>query len=183
MPEAHRLNYLRMESRYDDHIWRIFVPAAQELLGEKSHRAVNKELKQIAVALVVARPVDYFVWVAKAFRRGIGKMASDMMLNPASLVIFLLTLFTMLAYSVRFLDQRRRPGEVSRQTAVLFLLACPFALLKLTTVILVSIPIERMTSPAGLFVPVVFTALLADAISGLFSKPHAPSPRAETSPS
>ncbi len=180
MREADRLNYLRMESQYDDHIWRIFVPAAEELLGEESHDAVNSQLQETASAIIRARPKDYLVWLAKAFRRGMVKLVSEFVLNPVSLVLFLSTLAVLLVGVAGFLHGRGQPAAISRQTGLIFLMAVLFAAMKLGVVILVSIPIERMTMPMGQFVPVVFMAFLADAVPGLASKLRGPKRLDET---
>jgi hypothetical protein len=180
MPEAHRLNYLRMEQQYDDHIWRIFVPAAEEVLGEESNALINTQLRETATALIFARPRDYLIWLAKAFRRGMETLVSDVVLNPVSLVLFLSMLLAVFIGVVGFLNGCEPPFFLSRQTGVLFLIAFLFAAMKLAVVILVCIPIGRMTMAMGLFVPVVLTAFLADVVPRLASTRHAPKPPAET---
>ncbi len=174
LPEANPLNYLRMESQYDDHLWRIFVPAAEDTLGKDSHDAINTQLKEMATAIIRLRPKEYLIWLAKAFRRGVEKLVSEFVLNPVSLVIFLLTLSAMLVGVVRSFHGHEEPFLLSRRTGLLFLIAVLFAFMKLGVVILVSMPIGRLTMPMGLFVPVVFTAFLADVVPRVFSTRRAP---------
>jgi hypothetical protein len=182
MPDAEPLSYLRMESRYDDTLWRIFVPAAEEVLGKDAHDAVNSQLKEMATAIIWLRPKAYLIWLAKAFRRGMEKLVSEFVLNPVSLLLFLITLASVLWGIVRSFHGDERPFTLSRPLGLLFLIAVLFALMKLGVVILVSIPIERMTMAMGLFVPLVFTAFLTDAVPLLASRRHAPSPPAGRSP-
>lgn len=176
MPDADPLNYMRMESQYDDTLWRIFVPAAEDVLGKDSHDAVNSQLKDMAKAIIRQRPTEYLTWLVKAFRRGMEKLASEFMLNPASLVLFLCTLAAILWGIVRSFHGQEQPFMLSRATGLLFLIAVLFALMKLAVVILVSIPIGRMTMAMGLFVPVVFMAFLTDLAPKLLSKRHALKP-------
>jgi len=162
-------------TRYDDMIWRVFVPAAEQLPGRRSHDEVNSQLKELATALVILHPGDYAIWLAKAFRRGIEQVAVDFVRNPVSLALLLLTLMVGAVRAIRFLRGDSWKWSFSQQAGILFVMSLTLALMKLAVVILVSIPIERMTMPVGLLIPPLLVTFLADVVPGLCSRQCEPS--------
>ena len=161
-----RMNYMTLESRYDATIWGVLQPAAEELYGA-DHRLINTELRRLASALVWARPKLYAIWLAKSARQAVRLVVSDLVANPAYL---LLTVACVLAQIARILTSATGPtprlrsetGETNHEgpEGVLFLLAVLYAWLQLLLVILVCPPLGRMTDAAAVLLPTVLTSFL-----------------------
>ncbi len=78
--------YFAIEHGFDIETWEVCVPAAQEVYGD-DWRHQNQGLAELSKAIVLARPVDYCIWLLKALNRGVYMVLSEMVTNP---VYFLL---------------------------------------------------------------------------------------------
>lgn len=154
--ESSKLNYERIERRYDDTIWRIYLPAAEELAGNAPVR-VNSDLKRLAFEIIKRRPRDYVIWVAKATRQAVRKLVSDFVLNPVYLALLFATIGTQLLCILRHspAPDATCPGA----TASLFVVAMVYATASLSVVIIVCPPLGRMTDAAGLFMAPAITSV------------------------
>ncbi len=170
-PVGDRMNYTTMELRYDETIWRVFQPAAEELYGADPRR-INTELRRLATSLVWARPKLYAVWLAKSARQAVRIVVSDLVTNP---VYLLLTILCVLAQIARILlssgaraaNERTAgsPPETAQPIragpgSALFLLAVLYAGLQLLLVILVCPPLGRMSDAAAVLLPTILMSFL-----------------------
>lgn len=166
LPDSHaadRMNYMTMEMRYDETIWRVFQPAAEELYGN-DHRRINAELRRLASALVRARPKLYAIWLAKSARQAVRITVSDFVTNP---VYLLLTITCVVVQIARILfsamaGPRLETTVITRESpeGTLFLLAVSYAALQLLLVILVCPPLGRMTDAAAVLLPTILMSFL-----------------------
>ncbi len=164
-------NYSEMEARYDTTIWQVFHPAARDLFGDDTRRT-NTELRQLASAIVRARPKLYAIWLVKSTRQAARVVVSDFVRNPAYL---LLTAACVLLQLGATLFGRRTPSadqeprtknqaavaNSAEQGGILFLVAVLYAGLQLLLVILVCPPLGRMTDAAAVLLPMVLANFLA----------------------
>lgn len=139
-----RLNYLRMEMRYDITIWQEFVPAARELVGNE-WGPVNAALRKLSLELLRLHPGEYAVWLAKATRQAAKKVLWDFADNPVTLALLLLAVLKVC-----------RPGFLTPSSAsvnehppsaagVLLVVALVYLVLALAVVVPVCPPLGRMT--------------------------------------
>lgn len=163
LPESQRLNYDRIEWRYDDTIWRVFTPAAEQVVGREPV-AVNSALKRLAIEILRQHPRDYAIWLAKATRQGVRKLVADWVLNPVGLAAILLLITCQVLVTARcgtspsLVDGRPSPA------AVLLLTAVVYAAVNLAVVIPVCPPLGRMTDAAGVLLATPVVAALCDRI-------------------
>ncbi len=139
-----RLNYMRMEMRYDITIWQEFVPAARELVGNE-WGPVNAALRKLSLELLRLHPAEYAVWLAKATRQAAKKVLWDFADNPFTLALLLLAVLKVcrrgfLAPAAPVADERPLSAA-----AVLLVVAMAYLVLALAVVIPVCPPLGRMT--------------------------------------
>ncbi|MEK6257577.1 MAG: hypothetical protein AABP62_03065 [Planctomycetota bacterium] len=158
-----RMSYTTLEMRYDETIWRVFQPAAEELYGA-DHRRINTELRRLATALVWARPKLYVLWLAKSARQAVRITVSDLVTNP---VYLLLTITCVLAQIASTLSSSTaRPQPETEQTnregpdGALLLLAVSYAAFNLLLVILVCPPLGRLSDAAAVLLPTILVSFL-----------------------
>lgn len=153
-----RMNYSLMELRYDDTIWRIFEPAAARLF-EGENRRINTELRQLATALVKARPKLYAIWLAKAARQAVKQTASDFVTNPVYLLLIFgwigTRVITSLCRRSDILASEAGSCDAAGLKDALFNLVIMYGATKLLLVILVCPPIGRMTDASAVFLPIL----------------------------
>jgi hypothetical protein len=164
LPDSQRLNYDRMEWRYDDTIWKVFTPAAQAHFGD-DHAKLNSQLKRLALEIIRLRPVEYAVWIAKATRQGMRKLVSDFVLNPAYLAALLLLVAAQIAVTVR--GPTNACETLPNPAAILFLAATLYAAASLALVIVVCPPFGRMTDAAAVLLSGPLLAGLCDRMGQL----------------
>ncbi|MBX3440829.1 MAG: hypothetical protein KF774_00380 [Planctomyces sp.] len=166
-PGAHedRLNYARLEARYDDTIWKVYAPIAEER-SDGNNAEVNSRLRELATSIIRARSRDYATWLTKASRQAARKLAADFILNPWSLLAALLLISLELAVILR---GRHTTAAPSRGTKVLFLIAFLYSVFSLAVVVPVCPPLGRMTDAAGLFLPPLFISACFDRLRRLRS--------------
>lgn len=161
------LSYTVIESRWDASTWKIYVPAAQQLYDGDKQR-INSRLSELAIAMVRERPLFYAVWIAKAFCQGARLIVAEIVLNP----VYLLLLFCLAAAHARHVAQRLRArvelpdldAEYFTTVNSLLLIAVSFAAAKLLLVIVTSPPQGRFMDAAGVFLPTVIAAALANRV-------------------
>lgn len=162
------LAYSTIESNCDTAIYHVFIPAAQELYGDDS-KLINHRLSQLATAILRARPQLYALWLAKAFRQGIGKIVTEFVMNLINLAVVCLLLVAEGWYVFqRRLLQENGIDHLLKQVSdryfipmhVLGVVAVVFAISKLVLVMLVAPPFDRYMDAAGIFLPVVAVAIL-----------------------
>ncbi len=159
MEESDRLNYQRMEDRYDIMIWQIFTPAAIEVYGDDPV-TINRKLRQLGTELVRKRPRNYAVWVAKAFRQAVRKTAWDLFGNTAFLGVFVVLVVSI---QVSLISPKGEssvmPGNFP--SGLLIMIGCIYWMANIGLVILVCPPLGRMTSAASVFIPPILAAVIA----------------------
>ena len=170
-PVLDPMNYMTLEMRYDETIWRVFQPAAEELYGA-DYRRINSELRRLASTLVRIRPKLYVLWLAKSARQAVRLVVSDLVTNPAYL---LLTVLCVLAQFARTLTSSMASSEKSSMPVpppkmneashgepgeTLFLLVVSYAAFQLLLVILVCPPLGRMTDAAAVLLPTLLMNFL-----------------------
>jgi hypothetical protein len=161
------LSYSEIESRWDTSTWKVYVPVAQQLYGDDKQK-INSRLRELAIAVIGQRPLFYAVWIAKAFCQGARLIVAEIILNP----VYLLLLFCLAAVHARYVAQRLRASvelpdlDAEYFTAVnsLLLIAVSFAVAKLLLVIVTSPPQGRFMDAAGVFLPTVAAAVLANRV-------------------
>jgi hypothetical protein len=145
------LHYLRMETGYDITIWSEFVPAAKQH-GADSALTTNRNLSRIGKSLVLLHPRDYAIWIMKATRQAVKKLAWDLFDNVAYLGA---TLLLIAGFVFRSLGLGGfKSDAATSQTLVLWtlgLIVVCYAALSLAIVIPVCPPLGRMTDAAGVF--------------------------------
>ena len=156
-------NYSEMEAQYDTTIWQVFHPAARDLFGDDTRRT-NTELRQLASAIVRARPRLYATWLVKATRQAARLVVSDFVRNPAYLLLTVACVLMQLG-STLFSHRAAPPRQAeitntTEQGEVLFLVAVLYATLQLLLVILVCPPLGRMTDAAAVLLPMVLADFL-----------------------
>ena len=156
-------NYAEMEAQYDSTIWQVFHPAARELFGDDTRRT-NTELRQLASAIVRARPKLYATWLVKATRQAARLVVSDFVRNPAYLLLAVACVLMQLGLTL-FSHRAAPPRQAeitntTEQGEVLFLVAVLYATLQLLLVILVCPPLGRMTDAAAVLLPMVLANFL-----------------------
>lgn len=161
-----RMNYMTMETRYDETIWGVFQPAAEELYGA-DHRRINMELRRLASALVWARPKLYAIWLAKSARQAVRLVVSDHVTNPVYLLLIVVCVLAQIASTLAsstatMARPQLQTGEAHHEGlgGVLFLLAVLYASLQLLLVILVCPPLGRMTDAAAVLLPTILMGFL-----------------------
>jgi hypothetical protein len=154
MPDAPTLNYQRMESNYDLYMWRIFVPAANEMNDGDAVR-VNTDLQRLARAIIWLRPMEYATWLAKAYRRAVWKLAGDFVASPLGVVLVSLGAILLLQRTI-FWQPRQFdavPEGHRKGAAMVLILSVLYAAAHTATTILVCPPLGRMTDAAGVLLP------------------------------
>ena len=158
-----RMNYTTLEMRYDETIWHVFQPAAEELYGADNRR-INTELRRLATALVLARPKLYALWLAKSVRQAVRIVVSDLVTNPVYLLLTITCVLAQIASNLAPSVARPQPRTVEPDRASpdgsLFLLAVPYAALQLLLVILVCPPLGRMSDAAAVLLPTILMSFL-----------------------
>ena len=156
-------NYAQMEAQYDITIWQVFHPAARELFGDDTRRT-NTELRQLASAIVRARPKLYATWLVKATRQAARLLVSDFVRNPAYLLLTVACVLMQLGSTLfghrAAAQQQTEIANAAEQGEVLFLVAVLYAALQLLLVILVCPPLGRMTDAAAVLLPMVLANFL-----------------------
>jgi hypothetical protein len=142
--ELPRLNYMRMEMRYDITIWSEFVPAAREQEGNH-WGPVNAALRRLSLELLRLHPGEYAVWLAKATRQAAKKVLWDFADNPVTLALLLLAVLNVcqpgfLTPAAPVAGERKLHAAV-----VLLVVAAAYLVLALAVVIPVCPPLGRMT--------------------------------------
>jgi hypothetical protein len=164
------LRYSAVENRWDRTTWNVFAPAAKELYpGDQQE--VNSRLRDLAIAIVRARPGLYALWLAKAFLQGARLIVAEILLNPA----YFLFIASLLAAHTSYVVQRlRRPLDRAELDAESFtalnsllLASVSFAAAKLTLVVVTTPPQGRFMDAAGVLLPTVIAAALADRLQRL----------------
>jgi hypothetical protein len=158
LPESERLNYDRMEWRYDNTIWNVFTPAAEEALHGHENRELNSTLKRLATEIIKLRPREYATWIGKAVRQGTKKLVSDAVLNPVNLA----ALFVLLALQACVMWRGTVVPRDLAAPAVLLMLAVAYVAANLAVVIPVCPPLGRMTDAAGVLISAPLLAAVCD---------------------
>jgi hypothetical protein len=161
------LSYTEIESRWDRSTWEVYVPAAQQIYADDKQQ-INSRLSELAIAIVRARPGFYAVWLAKAFCQGARLIVAELFLNP----VYLLLLICLMAAHARHVAQRLRSRielpdldtEYFTTVNSLLLVAISFAAAKLLLVIITTPPQGRFMDAAGVFLPTVAAAALANRV-------------------
>lgn len=155
-----RLNYMRLEDRYDTTIWHEFVPAAEQAVGHDPVQ-VNTQLRRLATALIRVYPRSYAVWLAKASRQAAKKVLWDFADNPVTLGLLFLTLVRIC--QPRFLLNYYSSASASvERTGLrsLLILAGTYLVLSLAVVIPLCPPLGRFTDAASVMLACPLAAWL-----------------------
>ncbi len=173
MPDADRLNYLRMETNYDTTIWHVFTPAAEQHYGGDDD-VQNSQLRRLAVEIIRVHPQDYAIWLAKALRQGVRKIAWDFLGNPFGLFVTLLAvgvgLINVMTHRACDPSVPLSPDSVRQAIPALFVIAACYTAAGLGLVILVCPPLGRFTDATAVFLPALVTALLIEQTKLRFSR-------------
>lgn len=166
MPEADRLNYLKMEGNYDVWIWSIMAPVAG-VMYEGDNAQMNQSLGQLGKGILRARPKWYAIWVAKATRQACRKILGDFFANLYG-AIALLTLSVIYVWRQRSSAQVAATPVVQHAefdlVSIVLTLTSVFAVCSLALIVLVCPPLGRFTDAAGVFLPALVTALIASQV-------------------
>jgi len=167
LPDDPLLRYSRMEVNYDVTIWKVFVPASQELYGNDAVQ-VNSRLRELGVAIARLRPEWYGVWLAKACRQALRISCQELVGNPVTGPLIVLTIGLELLRIVRCWRRSIPAGLLSSATdlvPVLLLMSVLYAASNLLLVIVVCPPLGRMTDAATVLFPALIAAVFCDRLS------------------
>ncbi|SFI08804.1 hypothetical protein [Planctomicrobium piriforme] len=172
LPHEPRLHYMRMEVGYDVYIWKLFVPAAQEVSGNNA-AAVNTQLKQLGAALAILRPRDYVTWLLKAARQALFKLLGDFTLNYAGGPMMMGTAVLAILATLRKWSNPAVAAtpEGMKIINILFCLVALYAGLSLLLVILVCPPLGRMTDAAAIGLAPLVVAAFCEFTAQLLMRP------------
>lgn len=144
--ELPRMNYMRMEDRYDIAIWSEFAPAAERLCGDDKAR-INTLLRKMAGALIRLHPEDYAAWLAKATRQAAKKVLWDFADNPVTLLMLLAAVAAICVPSSA--NAESADLDVQCPARWLLTISATYLTLNLMLVIPVCPPLGRMTDGAS----------------------------------
>ncbi len=171
LPDDPILRYSRMELNYDVTIWNVFAPAAEELYQHNAAEE-NTRLKELGIEIVRLRPDWYCVWLAKAARQALRMSCQELVGNPVTGPLIVMTVVVALLGIVK---RWRRPdlptaGHIATGiVGTLFVMAVLYATFQLLLVIAVCPPLGRMTDAACVLFPALVTAVFFDRLSDLWS--------------
>jgi hypothetical protein len=132
---------------------------------------VNSKLRELGTAVIRLRPREYAVWLAKAARQALRISSQELVSNPVSGSLILMTLLVTVVIVVQ--SWRRpeladpRPWDPRGIVGLLFLLSVLYASLNLLLVIVVCPPLGRMTDAACVLFPALITALFVNRVAAL----------------
>lgn len=152
---------MTIESRWDDYVWHVVVPAADRLhpgdpiVAHHAIRDLNRNLVQ-------RFPGRYLRWLLLATRRAAWGITADLVMHPP----FLLAILGVIGWQgYRILAGIAPPTpRVDVGLDALFLVATSYAALKVTLVIATSPPLGRFADAAAIFLPAWLAAVAADRI-------------------
>jgi hypothetical protein len=158
-----------MEQNYDVTIWKIFVPAAEELYGPDATQ-INSRLKELGLAIVRLRPGWYCVWLGKAARQALRISCQELVGNPVTGCLVVLTIAVTILGIIKSWKYSTGPpstGNSARIVPLLFVLAVLYASLNLSLVIVVCPPLGRMSDAACVLFPAIIAAVFLDRLACL----------------
>jgi hypothetical protein len=170
-PAGPMLQYREIEDQFDLATWAVCVPVAREQVGD-GWPEINRSLFLFSIATIRHKPVQYGIWLAKAFVRGVYMIVSELIMNPVYLTLMLLLVVAQTCFVVRLKRSHTTVrlfhlDECFWQIHALWLVAGSFALSKLLFVIMTTPPLSRFTDAAGVFVPLVLAQALVCRIRGI----------------
>jgi len=153
---------MTIESRWEDCVWRIIVPAADALYPDDpiaSHQAI----KMLNREIIFAYPLRYVRWVVLAARRACWGTAANIVMHPIFLPLLVLAVILKL---LQLLKQGTAPDtQVSTSLLAgvdaIFIVAVTYFVVQVGLVILTSPPLGRFADAAAIFIPAWIAAWLA----------------------
>ncbi len=160
--------YMEIEVPFDTNINSVCVAAAREVYGDDWVEG-NRALWQFAAAVVAEKPLDYGVWLVKAFIRAVYMIVSEYIMSP---VYFFGLLALAACHTWSVVLRKRSARDVSQADPSLFveinalwMIAGGFALAQVGLVIATTPPLGRFMDAAGVFFACVLARALANRIA------------------
>jgi len=140
---------MTLESRWDDYVWLVIVPAADRIYPKdsiKSHREIALMNK-----LIIARyPLRYARWIGLAMRRACWGTAANMVMHPLFLVCLMVAIAVHLT---RMMRGKIFAASTDPAIAALFIIAATYFFVNVGFVVLTSPPLGRFADACAIFVP------------------------------
>lgn len=148
-----RLNYARMEERFDTVIWHQFVPAARQLEGDNSLK-IDAALRRLSATLIRLHPERYAIWIAKATRQAAKKVLWDFADNPVTLALLILAIPAVCR--PRFFNRAclAPAAPTASPWRIMLAVAVAYLVLNLMFIIPVCPPLGRFTDAAAVMLAV-----------------------------
>ena len=145
---------MTIESRWDEIVWRIVVPAVRRMHPDDAI-AQHRELANLNRQILAAYPWRYVRWIVLAMRRACWGTAANIVMHP----IFLTAIMVWIAYRcVQLVNNPRIPHEtiIAMDHAgldALFLIAVTYFFINVGFVVLTSPPLGRFADATAIFIP------------------------------
>lgn len=165
--DQYPIAYMRMESRWNDLIYQVVVPAIDGLTPNdpiKSHR----EIGALNVAIITEYPLRYVRWLMLAGRRAAWAVAADMVMNPFFLAAIIAVVGWLFWRAIGW--QQKFDGSVdavfrySSATLAMFIVASSYFVVMVGFVILTSPPLGRFSDACAIFLPVCLVMVTIETI-------------------
>lgn len=135
---------------YNEYIWRITVPAAEQLHGADPVR-VNAALSRLSRELILIHPGDYFRWVVTGVVESLIYVSDRLILSEYTLtILFLIVLWRL--YLALKTGMNRFPSQGHHHLGVLSVVALATFLPLTLLVVLVEPPMDRYLRATSIFI-------------------------------